>query len=337
MNVKLVLTLCASAFLLASCQNEEGIIDEQVNYSSVQTRTNVGEDYYVENGVIHFTSLDAFFNVAEEVANLSDSEFNEWEKNNNFRSYRTIANELIAEAEEIEDEKERNNFISQNANYIKEENGNILPVINANFYRSISNANGIFYICSTKNEVTDSEVIAYDERSRSVRRSTYFSPKARTVQGIQYEEREHKSGDRKVISSAKIFIETAFDAQFERHAISLEIFIDGKAKAAFGRWKHYSTTYSHDLVRVKLKRDPIDIDENDNIIYETGQEIQKPANNSGTKDSKNWTVTYALSKPLIREPQIEDVVYLYYDATTRGTGNDKLKYKVENGVTLPAN
>lgn len=334
-RTNLLLTVCASAFLLASCQSED-VVPGVNDTSAMQTRAITGEDYVVENGVLHFTSLDAFFKVTEEIANMPDSLYQIWEKEHNFVSYRTITDRLIGEAEAIEDENEQDAFIAKHANFIKKEDDLILPVMNANLYRSITNSEGVFYINGAKNVVTDSEVIAYNSNNQSINRSSYtITPRA--TNGIEYEEREYvrSDGARKVISKAKIIIQSGFDGQFSRYAIAVEIFIDGKKKKR-GNWKHYSTTYGHDAVRIKLKKTPISVDKNGQITYIDGQEVIKEGA-STSNESHNWTVTYAISNPIAKQPQVEHVQYLYYKAYTRGTGTEKLDYKVENGVTLPAN
>lgn len=332
----LFLTVCAGAFLLASCQSEDAMPGVD-NASEMQTRAVIGEDYVVKNGVLHFTSLDSFFKVTEEIANMPDSLYQIWGEEHNFISYRTITDRLINEAEAMEDESEQNAFIAKHANYIKKENDLILPIMETNLYRSITNADGVFYVNGAKNVVANNEVVAYNASNEEINRSTYLSTKASIVEKSRknYEERSkvRKDGKRMVITRAALLVQTAFDLQFARHALALEIFVDGKIKKA--KWRAYSTTYHHGPIRVKLKQTPIGVDKNDVIIYAPGEQIEKGQAGT-TSDSKNWTVTYTLSTPIDKEPQLTSIEYLYYNAYTRGTANEQLQYSVINDVTQDA-
>ena len=98
MNVKLVLTLCASAFLLASCQNEDAL--DSISNEAVATRSVVAENvpYFVTaDGALNFRSAKDYFALCDSLAQMDNDEFQIWELMNGFESYRSYTKKLIDE------------------------------------------------------------------------------------------------------------------------------------------------------------------------------------------------------------------------------------------------
>ena len=325
--------LFSLAALCASCSNELLLEETEPLTEQISTRSVESPSFYVENGVVHFTSSDAFFEEIHHLSNMPDEEFEAWEKENNFLSSRTIVKRLVLEAENIVDEAIKKDFVSKNSKYIKMENGEILSTMNSQVYLSITNADGVFYVGDTKNVVDDIFVTGYENESRSVTKFAYCSSsKERLTSDVEYETREAVFDDRKVITSARIVQYVAYNEPFTRYALGVEIFIDGKAKGAFGRWKDYNTTYGHKNFIGQLEKEPIDF-VNDDFIYRVPGETYPMYETVWSSEGIWWKSTIAISTPLPKPMPLIKAKRISYEAFTRGTNPNTIKYIVEDGKT----
>lgn len=335
--MKKLFVLPLSILCLASCSNDI-LLENSEQTQRVEVAKMMTNDFVIQNGAIHFCSVDAFFKQIDVLANMPKEEFELWESQNNFTSYKSYTNRLIDEALNIEDDELKSNFILNHANYIKQQGDMVVPVISANIYRSIVNKDGFFYVNGTKNIVDESTVSAYSNVARKIERASYVFNEiqdSRAISNVQYERRQKDYDGRRVITSSRVIQVSAFNDQFTRYAWGIEIFIDGMKKGP-AKWKHYSTDHFHRNISCTFEKLPIGVDQYDNVIYQqqVNPWVFNEVRNSG--DCPNWTVSYTVSTPLSKMVPLEGVKELTYDAYTRGTGDSNhgvLQYKVVNGIT----
>ena len=213
------------------------------------------------------------------------------------------------------------------------ENGEILSTMNSQVYLSITNADGVFYVGDTKNVVDDIFVTGYSSISKNVRKVSYCSStEERLISDVEYETREKTFGDRKVITSARMVRYAAFTEPFDRFALGVEIFIDAKAKGAFGKWKDYSTTYGHKNFTGQLENEPVAY-ENNRFVYRTPGEVYPKSETVWSSEGIWWKSTITVSTPLPEPMPIGKAKRIYYEAFTRGTTPNYIQYTVINGKT----
>lgn len=333
------LSIVSAFLLLYSCGDDGNPLldnesDGKVESSLIQPRPANGLPVVMKDGTLCFESVDTFTKTAEELSNMSDSLFEAWEKSMGFSSYRTKVNRLIEEADAIEDDIARHEFILTHSRFIKEEDGEATPLIGSQLYRTIVNEDGVFYVNQTKNVVGENTVTGYSNMTRSIQRTTYTGSMTRTlISNLTYETREKKVSKRKVITSAKVVKYVAFDAPNARYTHGVEILVDGKKKGV-GRWKHYTTDHHVKEVHIEFDWIPVGIDSNSNLIYGSFNENYNPTVSSG--NSHRLIKTYSAGYPSPYDINLYGVNVLTYKAFTRGTGEDNyLFYAVVNGETQP--
>ena len=83
--------------LLSSCNGND--IVEETAMSNVKTKAieQVKSRCSVVDGILHFSSTDDYYALTDSLCKLSDVEFENWENQNNFLSYRTYFNLIIDE------------------------------------------------------------------------------------------------------------------------------------------------------------------------------------------------------------------------------------------------
>lgn len=339
MKFFLNLSILTTFLLLSSCGNDGNPLldsesDVNVESSLIQTRTANGLPVVMKGGALCFESVDIFTKTAEELSNMSDSLFEAWEKSMGFSSYRTKVNRLIEEADAIENDMVRHEFILAHSQFLKEEDGEATPIIGSQLYRTIVNEDGVFYVNQTKNVVSENTVTGYSNRTRSVQRTSYTENNSRTlISNLTYETREKKVSKRKVITSAKVVKYAAFDAPQARYTHGIEILVDGKKKG-LAKWKHYTTDHYVKEVHIEFDWIPVGIDSNNNLIYGSYKEDYNSTVSSG--NSHRLIKTYSAGYPSPYDINLYGVNVLTYKAYTQGTGEaNYLFYAVLNGEIQP--
>lgn len=143
--------------LLSSCNGND--IVEETAMSNVKTKAieQVKSRCSVVDGILHFSSTDDYYALTDSLCKLSDVEFENWENQNNFLSYRTYVNRIIDEIESAQNENDVDkvsSLLKEYSNYVYlSEEDFVQPVILATSYRSIVNKDGIFYFNDTENVV----------------------------------------------------------------------------------------------------------------------------------------------------------------------------------------
>lgn len=150
------------AFVLSSCQDEpvDNLVDDEIKITS---EGNVNTDMpgvTCINGVLHFENAKVVFDVVKKLSQMSYETFKDWEKENNFKSLKTIINEAYEEMKNPEGVYIYNNKYSRYL-YLDEDSC-MTAYVNAEMYQLICNADAEFYVQEVKHKVDGSTIVMTD-------------------------------------------------------------------------------------------------------------------------------------------------------------------------------
>lgn len=255
-RTNLLLTVCASAFLFASCQSEEDVLSNASN-ESLSTRAMVDENapYYVgEDGALNFKSSEDYFALCDSLAQLDEDAYHAWEQEMHFESYRSYTDKMIDEvnaAWEENDEQKATALLQKYSNYIyMNADSTVWPVIMSRTYQNVTNKDGVFYVNGAKNVVDAQYVTLASSKGRSIHRIAYFNPfesATRATESAPLKKLVYiKSDGSKLVEAIfSILKNTAFSDSHGANMTMLqaEVNINGKKKKR-GKWRDYTTTYA---------------------------------------------------------------------------------------------
>ena len=221
----------------------------------------------------YFSSTDDYYALTDSLCKLSDVEFENWENQNNFLSYRTYVNRIIDEIESAQNENDVDkvsSLLKEYSNYVYlSEEDFVQPVILATSYRSIVNKDGIFYFNDTENVVDGRYVYvnnkSVNQRGRSIKQEyvVYGTPLTKATPNtteinfvtVAYTKED---GTKRVYGAPKIFRNVVNKDNVGNFMVQYEFYVnvDGKKKRPTG-WKHYSTGYGIKDVVCRFKNIPL--------------------------------------------------------------------------------
>lgn len=255
-RTNLLLTVCASAFLFASCQSEEDVLSNASN-ESLSTRAMVDENtpYYVgEDGALNFKSSEDYFALCDSLAQLDDDAYHAWEQEIHFESYRSYTDKMIDEvnaAWEENDEQKATALLQKYSNYIyMNADSTVWPVVVSRAYQNVTNKDGVFYVNGTKNIVDAQYVSSMSSNTKNSRKvayvntsktSTRSSEIAITLKELNYIK---KDGSKRVYATFYILKNVSFedDNKAALTMLQAQVNINGKKKK-LGKWRDYTTGY----------------------------------------------------------------------------------------------
>ena len=254
-RTNLLLTVCASAFLFASCQSEEDVLSNASN-ESLSTRAMVDENtpYYVgEDGALNFKSSEDYFALCDSLAQLDDDAYHAWEQEMHFESYRSYTDKMIDEvnaAWEENDEQKATALLQKYSNYIyMNADSTVWPVVVSRAYQNVTNKDGVFYVNGAKNVVDSKYVTLASSKGRSVHRVAYISLQQNTRSTeitVPLRELDYIKSDntKRVYASFTMLKNITFDDSKGANmtVLQVQVNINGKKKKITG-WKDYTTGY----------------------------------------------------------------------------------------------
>lgn len=335
MNKFLTFTLAGMAFF-ASCNNEDSFLEHNV---PLQTKAPVActetQRFYVEDGIIHFSTLEDAIFVTDSVVNLSDTEYHRWAESIGLRSYRSHIAELMDAAYQLESEQEFDAFVQLNSQYLLQKDEEIYPRIDIRFYTSICNTEGVYYIGDVKTVVDEQYVTTYQQNTVINQTPYKFETKTRTVGETNYAEKKAYFDDRAVFTSAKVYLQTLYEnTNSSRYQLAVQVYMNAKKKGAV-RWKHYKTIFYIREVLIQVDNTPVwNSPENTPTDIQFGMATYK--NNlevSSGSELDVWYYDMPVGASWNCAFNVNPAHYMEYKAYTRGTGyNNYILYKVIEGV-----
>lgn len=143
--------LLSFTLLLTACNNDvENPAEANIHLSSPIT---------IENGVLHFSSIASFSEACDNISDMSEDEFRQWENSLSFKSLRSEINFALDQLEECNDSLLFQNLLTINGDLLEVKDSTIVPIVESESYASITNREGLFYIGETLHKVKRGQLI----------------------------------------------------------------------------------------------------------------------------------------------------------------------------------
>lgn len=242
------ISLCFILILVSCSKNyESSILEKRVNTVEKEFIKGVS----VKNGTLHFDSEDTFFDLADQIANMGNEDFNDRSLCIGFNSYRTKFHN-----EEVEYEKEVNRIVEEA--YLNNVEPTISvekpsPDILSNVYRSIADTNGIFYVNGVKHIVKGNQIEGYMLNKTKAGESligcaSYMidgeETQTKASSTYTYYTNNAVCHQRKAITQPTVYRTIYYTPNgVAVNRYTLDIFMDARKKS-WGAWVHYSTSYA---------------------------------------------------------------------------------------------
>ncbi len=143
--------LLSFTLFLASCNNDVEMPAE-VNAQFTSPIT-------IEGGILHFSSIASFAETCDNISDMNEDEFRQWENSLSFKSLRSEINFALDQLEECNDSLLFQNLLTINSDLFEVEDSTIVPIVESISYASITNREGFFYIGETLHKVKGGKLI----------------------------------------------------------------------------------------------------------------------------------------------------------------------------------
>ena len=151
---------------------------EKANMPVEMPRNEETSEIVCIDGTLHFPSAEVCLATMNSLT--SEDALSEFEKRYNFHSIRSLTESMLDELIECETPEDYRTILETCTDYLKEENGRLMPVIASVGYASIADTNGIFYVGDVKHTVCGDRILVetHDPVTRAVSTETidYIAP-----------------------------------------------------------------------------------------------------------------------------------------------------------------
>lgn len=334
-NSKIACITLSIMLAFSTCTQEalETIPTDQSKKSILEL---ANKKYYVnkENALVFSTPI-AYYELTDSLLRLTDKDFLEWEKKINFKSYRTVVQEILDTATEYEDETK---FVSQYSNYVQlDDNGFIEPIIQAQSYSVVLNKDRVFYIGDKKHIINEScvSVTGADNYKCEFKYNNMITKSNEYGNTLEYPAiSSEPANKRKVFTWFKIYrnIVTAPNGSVF-HAIDLDITVRPRKLVSYvfgSSWKDYNTICHIDELKIHMPGigGNTFFDENGQVVYKEDEYWSLKTSTSSNECSR-FTCTYRLKTSASEiTGALQDIVCIHYRARTRGTGRNGAAYNI---------
>lgn len=333
---------CLLLCTLFSC-NENAVLDDVNNETSVvKTKSQEEAPYSVrEDGTLCFSSVENYYSVANLLVNMSQDEFANWEKENNFISYRTFTNGIIDEIENAQNNNKVNEvekLLSKYSKYVYMNNDSIvMPIIQSNSYSCVTNKDGVFYLNNVKN-IVDGKYIYAEANSKAknllIKQPYIISNSLLRAddEHIDYDNKEYKKHDntKSVNAYCKLIRHLVNkDAQGTFYAIvQFEVTCFGRRNRTVGGWQRYSTSHTIENIHCHFKNIPISVKSDGTLgSLATDYKFDHDAIDQIDTDSKYGVRTYDLGVMVKNHASpLTSAQCIHFMAKTGGTYPEGLGY-----------
>ncbi len=230
--------------------------DETKPIMSDETRTAIiSNGVECIDGILHFESAEVCFETM--VTLSSESALKEFEKHHKFYSLRSFTDSLFEDLENCKSKAEYDATLDYCWDYIKEEDGCLMPRVTSAGYASIANSDGIFYVNGIKHIVTDEQIFIEDinsnTRSDSAMNSfdyispTSYSDQTRTETEVRYHDVRYETADYKVFARTNVLrnvVSEVIDGEQKIiTSFGVQVHVFGHKDKAIIGWDKYKDRY----------------------------------------------------------------------------------------------
>lgn len=309
---------CTDETITKSTDSEPFVITKAVPKEHISYSVN-------QEGALCFETGNDFLLLTKYLSTLSSKEFKDWEKSNNFKSYRTITDDIISTLYSEGENPAYNELVAQYASFVYlNEDGNLCPIISGQVYRSITNKEGLFYVQGVKNKFTGSTLNFYDTENKllmNMRPLTKINEEQNLV--VQYPTKTYSAdGKNGVETSAKIYYVMTSNGLGYYAQLYLEITVSGLyRKSASVKWGRKKTQCHIDDITI--------------LIPGFNTDSTYPGTHSSAGDYVSLTASFGIPSQLqfpTPQPPYQQPLCLHYRARTRETGNMGMAYNLFHGV-----
>jgi len=112
---------------------------------------------------LSFASHEDFKAITEDISKMNDQELDQWEKNQDFVSFRTVLNTAYKESETIQTEKDLSQFLDKYNDILTLEDSILTPSIKIYTHQAITNRDGIYQTGEYLNKIIGDYVVTADK------------------------------------------------------------------------------------------------------------------------------------------------------------------------------
>lgn len=334
-NVRWMAYLLYLIFSLLSCSETEDVFDtaasSQVSPIGINS-FDVGTSYYLtDDGALHFKSIDDYRTLSDSLRGLPEDEFEAWETEVGFSSYRSLFKGILLSAMDME-VGVRNSFVDSNSDYVYiDSNDLIQPVVEAQFFQNVINKDRIFYIADNKYIIDNDFVITENQQSRSITNKIQYSLIDKSVSTkaagdeVNYPSIEYKNvnGTYKVITWFKIY-KNVFNSPFtgKFNEVILEVSVRPREFSKIAGFKDYNAWCYVEEMKIHMPGLGFGLffDETGSQVMANDQRMYLHTTSSSNK-TPLYTSSYVIWSSQTQEfGRLQDPVCVHYRARTAELG-----------------
>lgn len=224
---------------------------EKANMPVEMPRNEETSEIVCIDGTLHFPSAEVCLATMNSLT--SEDALSEFEKRYNFHSIRSLTESMLDELIECETPEDYRTILETCTDYLKEENGRLMPVIASVGYASIADTNGIFYVGDVKHTVCGDRILVetHDPVTRAVSTETidYIAPyklasDTRADSEQKYTDKMYQSGKYKVFARTNVLRHVVAHEQSNGQIIytsefAVQVHVSGQKKKTLIGWNTY--------------------------------------------------------------------------------------------------
>ena len=311
-----------------SCSESNDELMMVASHQNVITKSiDVERGYDItDDGALRFESVDAYYSLSDSLRQLTEDEFESWEKEVGFSSYRTFFKNILLSAMKM-DSDTRNGFVNSNSDCVYiDSNDLIQPVVGAQFFQNVISKDRCFYIADNKYIVDENFVVTENQKSKSVidkiqytcikeGTSALASDDEITYPSITY---TGNGGGRQLTTWFRIY-KNRISTPINPYQIIMEISVRPRKYNHFGGYKDYNDWCYVEEVRIHMPGlgTTMYTDENGNMVMGIDRCMYLKTVSS-SKETPIFTSSYGIGQNA--GERLQDPVCVHYRARTRDLG-----------------
>ncbi|WP_305155244.1 hypothetical protein [uncultured Alistipes sp.] len=279
------------------------------------------------DGTLHFPSAESCLTTMNGLT--SEDALAAFEKQYNFHSVRSLTESMLDELIECETPEEYRAIFETCTDYLKEEDGRLMPVITSVGYASIADTDGVFYVDDVKHTVCGDKILVETHdpvtRAATTQAIDYIAPwklasDTRADSEQKYTDKKYQSGKYKVFARTNVLRHVVAHNQNGRtiytSEFAVQVHVSGQKKKVLIGWNTYKEHFYVENLHFDINIG------NQAIAFETYRNTFF-AQSDGKVKNFYVTIPYGtgyFSGPII-VPMPQNLNCIVHRARSNGTGN----------------
>lgn len=250
--------LLAAAIMACACEKDIAPTEAPQNAES--------SEIVCIDGTLHFPSAESCLTTMNGLT--SEDALAAFEKQYKFHSIRSLTESMLDELIECETPEEYRAIFETSTDYLKEEDGRLMPVIASVGYASIADTDGVFYVADVKHTVCGDKILVETHdpvtRAATTQAIDYIAPwkpasDTRADSEQKYTDKKYQSGKYKVFARTNVLRhvvahnqngQTIYTSEF-----AVQVHVSGQKKKALIGWNTYKEYFYVDNLHFDLTID----------------------------------------------------------------------------------